>query len=277
MSPTLTPSKFPPVTLAVCGMKGGIGKTTTSMALSAALARAGDYVLLVDLDPQGHSTMGLGLDVDDDFVRLRTVRDVLADDPVPLSQVEYLTGVPNLSIVPAIILLERTAQWLVTAPARDRRLTRALHGAIGRYQWVVIDCSPSLGALTENALMAADALVIPCRMEARATDGVKGLLEMVDELRPGWTTGSTWRILRNARDVRRRVSNAVADTMFDKYAGHVLDTVIPQCDALNQAQFQGVDIFSYDASCAGAIAYAQLAEDVRALWAPSREPQTITE
>lgn len=102
------------------------------------------------------------------------VGELLADDPVPLGSVEHLTGVLHLMI----ILLERTAQWLVTAPARDRRLSRALAGAQGRFTWVVIDCPPSLGALTENALMAADAVLIPCRMEARATDGVKGLLEV---------------------------------------------------------------------------------------------------
>jgi chromosome partitioning protein len=266
MIPSLSP---PPVTIACAAHKGGTGKTTTAMALSAALARAGDAVLLVDLDPQGHSTMGLGLDVDDDAVRARTVRELLADDPVPLRALEHQTGVPQLAIVPAIILLERTAQWLVTAPARDRRLQRALAGAAGRYAWVVVDCPPSLGPLTENALMAADAVLIPCRMEARATDGVKGLLEVLDELRPSWANGTNWRILRNARDVRRRVSNEFAETMFTKYAGHVLDTVIPQCDELNKAQFQGVDIFSYDASCTGSQAYAQLADDVRQLWAPA--------
>ncbi len=263
MTPTLHPR---PVTLCVAAHKGGVGKTTTAMALSAALARAGEAVLLVDLDPQGHSTMGLGLDVDDDAVRARTVRELLADDPLRLCQVEHPTGVPTLTVVPAIILLERTAQWLVTAPARDRRLQRALADATGRYAWVVIDCPPSLGALTENALVAADAVLVPCRMEARATDGVKGLLEVLAELRPGFATATNWRILRNARDVRRRVSNAVAETMFDLYQGHILETVIPQCDALNQAQFQGVDIFTYDASCSGAIAYAQLAADVKALW-----------
>jgi chromosome partitioning protein len=257
-----------PSILAVAAHRGGVGKTTTATALAAALARAGDAVLLVDLDPQGHSTMGLGVDVDDDQVRARTVRELLADHPVPLQSVEHQTGVPCLTLVPAIILLERTAQWLVSAPARDRRLLRALTSAAGRYHWVVIDCPPSLGALTENALIAADAVLIPCRLEARAADAVKGLLEMLDSLRPQWATGRNWRILRNARDVRRKISNAVAEAMFTQYSGHVLETVIPQCDALNQAQFQGVDIFSYDATCSGAVAYTQLAEDVRQLWAP---------
>jgi chromosome partitioning protein len=258
-----------PVCVAVAAHKGGVGKTTTAMALSAALARAGERVLLVDLDPQGHSTMGLGLDVDDDEVRARTVRELLADDPRPLASVEHSTGVLNLRLVPAIILLERTAQWLVTAPARDRRLQRALAGAAGRYTWIVIDCPPSLGALTENALMAADAVLIPCRFEARAADGVTGLLEVLGELRPQWATDRNWRIVRNARDVRRRISNELAEEMFTKYAGHVLETVIPQSDELNKAQFAGVDIFTYDARCSGAVAYTQLANDVRELWAPA--------
>jgi chromosome partitioning protein len=257
-----------PIVLCIAAHKGGVGKTTTSMALAAALARSGEFVVLIDLDPQGHSTMGLGLDVDDDALRARTARELLADHPVPLQAVVQASAVPGLSIVPATILLERTAQWLVTAPARDRRLQRAIAGAAGLYSWIVIDCPPSLGPLTENALQAADAIVIPCRMEARATDGVKGLLEVLEALRPGWATAVNWRILRNARDVRRKVSNETAETMFSKYAGHVLDTVIPQCDALNQAQFLGQDIFSYDGQCSGAIAYQQLAEDVRALWAP---------
>lgn len=263
---TATTTGLPaPIAVCVAAHKGGVGKTTTSMALAAALARSGDQVLLVDLDPQGHSTMGLGIDVDDDDVRARTVKELLADDPLPLGAVTHACGVPGLSIVPATIPLERTAQWLVAAPARAHRLQRAL--APAGYAWVVIDCPPSLGALTENALMAADAIVIPCRMEARATDGVRGLLEVLDSLRPGWANGSNWRILRNARDVRRKVSNETAETMFAKYAGQVFTTVIPQCDALNQAQFLGQDIFSFEGNSSGAIAYAQLAEDVRRLWA----------
>lgn len=262
------PLRTSPVCLALCAFKGGVGKTTSAMALAAALARAGDAVLLVDLDPQGHSTMGLGLGVDDDNVPSYGVRELLGDDPCRLLDVEYAVGVPNLKVVPATITLERSAQWLVTAPARDRRLARALAQAAGAYQWIVIDCPPSLGPLTENALVAADALIIPCRMEARATDGVQGLLEVLHTLRPGWATDKNWRILRNARDVRRRVSNEFAEAMFVKYAGHVLETVIPQCDELNKAQFAGRDIFSFDAHCSGARAYRQLAEDVRELWAP---------
>jgi chromosome partitioning protein len=258
MFPTLSP-----VAIAVATQKGGVGKTTTSMALSAALARAGDPVLLVDLDPQGHSTIGLGLDVDDDQVRARTVREVLSDDPLPLRAVEHKTGVPGLSIVPATIRLERVAQWLYGAPARDRRLKGALAAASGRYRWVVLDCLPSLGPLVENALMAADAVVLPCKMEARATDGARDLLEVLQILRPGFTD---WRLLRNARDSRRAIANATADALFAPYADRLLETVIPQCEDLNHAQFQGVDIFSYASQSTGALAYRQLAEEVKRLW-----------
>jgi len=263
MMPTFT---IPPVTIAVATQKGGTGKTTTSMALSAALARTGDPVLLVDLDPQGHSTLGLGLDVDDDDVRARTVRELLGDDPPTLRAVEHATGVPNLAIVPATIRLERVAQWLYGAPARDRRLRGALADAAGRYRWIVLDCLPSLGPLVENALMAADAVLLPCRMEARATDGARDLLEVLQLLRPGFTD---WRILRNARDGRRALANATADVLFAQYADHLLKTVIPQCDDLNHAQFKGVDIFTYAAHSTGAAAYTRLAAEVRALWAPA--------
>jgi chromosome partitioning protein len=262
MIPTTGPL---PVSIAVATQKGGTGKTTTAMALSAALARAGERVLLVDLDPQGHSTIGLGLDVDDEDVRARTVRELLSDDPVPLRSVEHKTGVPNLSIVPATIRLERVAQWLYGAPARDRRLRGAFLQAEGRYQWIVMDCLPSLGPLVENALMAADAVLMPCKMEARATDGARDLLEVLQLLRPGFTD---WRILRNARDGRRAIANATADALFAQYAAQLLETVIPQCDDLNHAQFKGVDIFTYAASSTGAMAYTRLAEEVRRLWAP---------
>jgi len=260
-----------PLAIAIATQKGGTGKTTTSMALSAALARTGDQVLLVDLDPQGHSTIGLGLDVDDDDVRSRTVRELLSDDPLPLGAVEHPTGVPNLSIVPATIRLERVAQWLYGAPARDRRLKGALTAAAGRYRWIVMDCLPSLGPLVENALMAADVVILPCKMEARATDGARDLLEVLRILRPGF---ADWRILRNARDGRRAIANATADALFTQYAGQLLETVIPQCDDLNHAQFQGVDIFTYAANCSGAIAYSRLAEEVRTLWASNRNGQT---
>jgi chromosome partitioning protein len=259
------PLRASPVVVAVATQKGGTGKTTTSMALSAALARAGDPVLLVDLDPQGHSTIGLGLDVDDEQVRARTVRDLLSDDPLPLSAVTHQTGVANLAIVPATIRLERVAQWLYGAPARDRRLTTALQPAAGRYRWIVLDCLPSLGPLVENALMAADAVLLPCKMEARATDGARDLLEVLQLLRPGF---ANWRILRNARDSRRALANATADALFAQYDDHLLDTIIPQCDDLNHAQFKGVDIFSYAAHSTGAIAYTQLAAEIQRRWAP---------
>jgi chromosome partitioning protein len=252
-----------PRTLAIAAHKGGVGKTTTAMALAAALARGSHGpVLLVDLDPQGHSTLGLGLDVDDEQVRQHTVRELLEPEPLPLEAVVHQTQVPDLSIVPATIRLEATAQILYGRPMRHAVLCAALERAAGVFAWIVIDCPPSLGPLVENALVAADQVLVPCRMEARATDGLADLIDVLRVLRG--RAFDAWRILRTVVDSHNKVANAAIEgALRSKYDGELLETVIPKSEALNKAQIARMDIFAFDARSAGAEAYVALVEEIR--------------
>ncbi len=250
-----------PQTVAIAAHKGGVGKTTTAMALAAGLARFhAASVLLVDLDPQGHSTVGLGVDVDDD----RTVREIFAETAVPgeIIGLEHRTSVPGLRVVPATIRLERVARTLLARTRREDVLKRALE-PVEAYDWVILDCPPSLGPLVENALVAADRVIVPCRMEARATDGIVDLVEVLQLLRPSF---DDWRILRTQRDARATVTNAAIDGALDAWASRLLSTIIPKSEALNQAQIDREDIYTFSARCAGAVAYSRLCEEVRA-WA----------
>jgi chromosome partitioning protein len=248
--------------LAIAAHKGGVGKTTTAMALAAALARGGHgQVLLVDLDPQGHSTLGLGVDVDDEHVRQHTVRELFERDPLPLEAVVHQTGVSDLSIIPATIRLETTAQILYSRAMRHAVLQEALERAAGVFAWVVIDCPPSLGPLVENALVAADQVLVPCRMEARATDGLADLVDVLQVLRG--RAFEDWRILRTVVDSHNKIANAAIESALrSKYDGALLETVIPKSEALNKAQIARTDIFAFDARSVGAEAYVALVEEL---------------
>ena len=251
-----------PRTLAIAAHKGGVGKTTTAMAVAAALARGGHGdVLLVDLDPQGHSTLGLGLDVDQEHLRRHTVRELLDRDPLPLEAVVHASGVTGLSIVPATIELEATAQVLYGRPMRHAVLRETLEGEAGVFAWIVIDCPPSLGPLVENALIAADQVIVPCRMEARATDGLADLVDVLRVLRG--RAFENWRILRTVVDSHNRIANAAIEgALRSKYDPALLETAIPKSEALNKAQIARMDIFAFDARSAGAEAYLSLVQEL---------------
>jgi chromosome partitioning protein len=247
-------------TIAVCCPNGGVGKTTTALALASAFARHGDSTLLVDVDPQGHSTLGLGIELDDDAP---TVREVFVDPPIPAVQAIVSTSVPGLSMLPATIRLERLTQWLYMRPRREAVLARALKPLRSLFTWVVIDSPPSLGSLTEAAVAAADLVIVPCRMEARAGDGLVDLLEVITLLRgEGF---SSWRILLTQIDKRKSVSNAAAAAALDPWTASMLATTIPQSEPLNHAQIARVDVFQYDSRCSGALAYDALAGEIRGL------------
>lgn len=244
-----------PHVVAIAAHKGGVGKTTTAIALSAALARGGQRTLLVDLDPQGHSTIGLGVEPDS-----RTVRDLLAEKgALPLGQVEYATGVEGLVVVPANIGLERAARGMLSVMLR-----RALAPAGGRFAWVILDCPPSLGPLVENALVAASQVIVPVRSEARGADGLVDLLDVLELLNE--RAREACRILRTQRNESHSIANGLIEDALEPYRARVLQTMIPQCSELNQAQAKRQDIFSYAPRSTGAAAYAQLAGEVMGLW-----------
>lgn len=256
-------------TIAVAAHKGGVGKTTTAMALAAALAKhaGGAAVTLVDLDPQGHSTLGLGLELGEDADR--TTLDVFLErEAVPIRELlQPVPHVPNLTIVPATIRLELAAARLYGRAMRHAVLRDAIdESVLEREEWFVLDCPPSLGPLVENALFAADLVIVPCRMEARATDGLADLLDVLRVLRG--RTFDEWRILRTVVDPRKSTTNAAIEAALrSRYTGYVLRTVIPVSEPLNKAQIERRDIFSYAPTSSGAEAYTALLEEVLELWA----------
>ena len=163
--------------ISIATHKGGTGKTVTSMALAAARPRVGKTCLVVDLDPQGHSTLGLGVEVQEDGF---TLRELFTEPPLPVVRLIQKTHIPGLDILPSDIRLARVAQALYMRPKREEILRRGLAPVQGQYAFIIVDCPPSLSALTETGIAAADFILIPCQMEARAADGLVDLLEVCE-------------------------------------------------------------------------------------------------
>jgi chromosome partitioning protein len=244
-------------TISIATHKGGTGKTVTTMALGAAFVQAGQRCLLVDLDPQGHSTLGLGVEIGIDEP---TLRDFFSEPSVPLSQIIRETTVPCLHIVPSTIRLARVAQALYMRPRREELLKRGLEPVYGHYDVIVIDCPPSLGVLTETAIAAADLIIIPCMMEARAADGLVDLLEVMRIIKGD--AFDNWRILLTKVDPRKSMTNQAVMEQLSPWKGKMLKTAIPQSEPLNQAQIARTDIFSFEPKSKGALAYTALTKEV---------------
>jgi chromosome partitioning protein len=215
-------------TIAIATHKGGTGKTVTAMALGAAIARAHQRCLLVDLDPQGHSTLGLGVELDD---TTPTLREFFHEPPLPLRRLIRETSVTGLHIVPANIRLARVAQGLYMRPKREELLKRGFHPLREQYAFIVMDCPPSLSALTEAGITAADLIVIPCQMEARAADGLVDLLEIISLLEDF----DDWRILLTRVDNRKTTTNQAVMVSLAPWTKKIFKTTIPQSESLNQA------------------------------------------
>ena len=210
-------------TIAIATHKGGTGKTVTAMALGAALARARQQCLLIDLDPQGHSTLGLGIELDD---KAPTLREFFHEPPVPLSRLIQETHVAGFHIVPSNIRLARVAQALYMRPKREELLQRGLHPLRDQYAFIVADCPPALGALTEAAIAAADLIVIPCQMEARAADGLVDLLEIISLIKG--EDFDDWRILLTRVDSRKTTTNQAVMASLAPWEKKIFKTTIPQ-------------------------------------------------
>lgn len=246
-----------PKTISIATHKGGTGKTVTAMALAAALARAGKTCLLVDLDPQGHCTLGLGVELHDGEP---TLREVFADPPLPIAKVIHETRVPGLHILPSNIRLARIAQSLYMRPKREELLRRALEPVKGRYDYIVVDCPPSLGVLTEAGIAAADLIIIPCQMEARAADGLVDLLEVIGLIKG--EAFDDWRILLTKVDSRKSATNQAVMAALEQWAPSIFKTSIPQSEPLNQAQIERTDIFSFEPKSKGALAYEAFVTEI---------------
>jgi len=248
---------MPATIVSIATHKGGTGKTVTAMALGAALARAGNPTLLVDLDPQGHCTLGLGVELNEGDL---TLRDFFTEPPQPLRRITRATQVPKLDILPANIRLARIAQALYMRPKREELLQRGLKPLLNQYHFAVIDCPPSLGVLTETGIAAADWIVVPCQMEARAADGLVDLLEVITIIKG--EAFDDWRILLTKFDGRKSVTNEAVLAALSQWQAKIFSTTIPQSEPLNQAQIERTDIFSFDPRSKGALAYEAFTKEI---------------
>jgi chromosome partitioning protein len=190
------------------------------------------------------------------------LRDLFTEPATPAAKVIRPTKLEGLDILPTDIRFAPVAQALYTRPRREELLRRALEPVRGRYEYVVIDCPPSFGVLMEMALAAADLVIIPCQMEARATDGLVDLLTLIGVIRG--EQFDAWRILLTRFDTRKTTTNQAVMAALEQWQDRILKTVIPQSEPLNQAQIERTDVYTFDPRSKGALAYQALTEEILA-------------
>jgi chromosome partitioning protein len=247
------------IRIAIANQKGGVGKTTTAINLATALAATGFRVLLIDSDPQGNASTGLGIERD---ARSKSIYQVLIGD-CGLADAARATRVPKLDLVPATQDLAAAEVELADLDDRVRRLSDAFDAAPPRWDICLIDCPPSLGLLTINALVAAKYLLVPLQCEFFALEGMSQLLRTVDLVRGRFNTGlSILGVALTMYDRRNRLSEQVSDDVRATVGKLVFDTVVPRNVRLSEAPSHGLPALIYDHRCPGSEAYIALAREV---------------
>ena len=245
--------------IAIINQKGGVGKSTTAINLSAALGELDRQVLLVDLDPQGNASSGLG--IEKNLVK-NCVYDVLLTD-VPVEQAIIPDVCPGLDVLPATINLAGAEVELVTEMARESRLKDALGSLRGRYDYIFIDCPPSLGLLTINALVAADKLLIPIQCEFYALEGVTKLLDSMKRVKSRLNPSlDIYGVLLTMYDGRTTLAKQVAEEVRSYFGRVVFNAMIPRTVKLSEAPSFGLPITQYDPTGKGAKSYIDLSKEV---------------
>jgi chromosome partitioning protein len=250
---------------AIINQKGGTGKTTTTLNLGAALAYQGYHTLIVDLDPQGHTTIGLGVEPDSSR---GSMAEVLTVPKKPISEVAVPTYILGLHLAPAHIHLARAAEQVYTRVFKEAILAQALKGA--DYDFILIDCPPSLGVLTTNSLYACDFTIIPCQISRYSLDGLADLLTTVETVKnlslEELFQGDHFRILLTMFDKRNRVTNEYILEQLKPYRDRTFHAVIMKNEALNQAQIVQKAIFDFDPKSSGALDHLRLTAEFLEIW-----------
>ena len=246
------------IRMAIANQKGGVGKTTTAINLATALAATNWRTLLVDLDPQGNASTGIGISAEE---REHTTYDLLIDGR-PLNDTFRSTRIPGLDIVPSTVDLSGAEVELVNVSERTDRLKTALQGDT-RHDVCLIDCPPSLGLLTLNALTAADTLLVPLQCEFFALEGLSQLLKTVEQVQQRFNPGlGIVGVLLTMFDRRNRLTDQVAADVRSCLGNLVFETVIPRNVRLSEAPSHGLPALIYDHACAGSQAYMALAREL---------------
>ncbi len=244
-------------TIAITNQKGGVGKTTTAINLTACLAEVGLRVLLLDLDPQGNSTSGLGMRAGSN-----TVYEALMGR-IPLTACVVSSNISNLWVIPADIRLAGAELELVNLEQREFRLKNILKTLENEFDWIFVDCPPSLGLLTVNALVAAQRVLIPIQCEYYALEGVTSLMNTINRVKQGFNPSLDIEgVLLTMLDGRTNLGLQVVDSVKKHFKSKVYSTAIPRNIRLGEAPSHGVPIHVYDSKSIGADSYRQLAQEI---------------
>jgi len=250
-------------TIAILNQKGGTGKTTTAINLSSGLAYEGKKTLLIDIDPQNHSTIGLGIEIEN---QNSSISKVLSNSGSPLKKIITKTYIKNLNIVPSHISLARIAEQMYTKLYKEATLNKAIQPIKNEYDYIIIDCPPNLGVLTINALFTSDLLIVPCQMSRYSLDGLSDLMDVVRAVKYTWDKKdkniSYLRILLTMFDVRNKITNEFILKELEPFKDRIFKTKIMKNEALNQAQIAQKSIFDFDPKSKGTKNYRELTKEV---------------